>query len=208
MGSAVDYQAILSERFPVGKRIEGPVSLEIGEVKILFESEWVMFAEVKFVRHETGTFYAAKSMPILPDCVLTIPVCDDGRLVLVVPFRPGVCNWKWEFPQERHEGGSDEEEANRCVVEEVGIVGKLSSVEVLSRFPSYPDRSNEIVHAFLVKGAFNFDLLTDTNEIHRIGAFTIPEIFQMIQDGDIVDPVTTTVLMKYLIQAERVLITE
>lgn len=188
---AQSYDKIAGKCFPVGKRISGPVDLRIGSVEAQFENRFVSLREVVYATSE-GKFFQARSVIVMPDCMLVVPRTAENDFVMVQVFRPGIGEWSWEFPQERMDSGDLTAEAVRCVREEAGLVGDPVEVRVLGKISTMPDRTTEQVHMVSVTGIFDFDSRTDKAEIVEgtVRICTPREVSEMIHDGQIQCPCT------------------
>lgn len=196
----MDYSAIASKKFPVGVEIDGPVPLVIGAADIQFENRFVSMREVVFNNAATGKFHQARSVVVMPDCMLIVPVLSNGNIVMVRIFRPGIGSWNWEMPQERmEEDATIEEAAARCAREELGLLGEPSFVRVLSPVATMPDRVTEITHPVVVRGEFHYNSRSDKKEVVDgcIGEFTPAQVERMIGDGDIMCPCAISSFFKY-----------
>lgn len=194
---------LVKHKLPVGIVIEGPVVVELASVNKLYEDPYIALHEAVYHTRD-GKSFQSRSILVIPDCVLVIPVMPDGRLVMVRPLRPAAHLWSWEFPQERMDKDDDVSlrgAALRCVREEVGLAGEPHSLVELASNAVLPDRVTQTTYPVVICGEFDFTTRLDKEEIPdgSIGIFTIGEVRDMIRNGTIQCPSITTAFYKYLL---------
>ena len=126
-----------------------------------------------------------------------IPVTDDGKVVMLMQYRPAVDAWLYELPAGTiNKGEKPRECAARELGEETGFVAR----EVKELFSSYssPGWSTEMHYFFLARGLRQGKQHLDEDEMLEVKEFAPEELREMIGDGRIVDGKTVQGILYYL----------
>ena len=126
--------------------------------------------------------------------VATLPVHDDGRLVLVRQYRYAVRDQVWELPAGRLDPGEPPEEAaRRELEEEVGLSAR--SLEPLLTFWVTPGFCDEVMHLYRATGFQAVPPRPDEDECIEAATFTLDEARAMIDRGEIREGKTLIALL-------------
>lgn len=197
------YDDVTGQVYPGSLRVgSGSVMLTLESApKVLFETPFVSLREVRYL-DQTGARFMSRAVLIMPDDALIIPVTkEEGKLVLVNVFRPGINRFCWEFPQVRmNEGETVRDAAIRCAQKEVGLVGDPDQLEELLSFSTMPDRVTERVFPTIVDGKFDFQSRVDKGEIldGAVRSFAVYEVKDMIRSGDVQCPCVITAFYRFI----------
>jgi ADP-ribose pyrophosphatase len=119
---------------------------------------------------------------------------DDGRIVLVRQYRYPVDDFVWELPAGRLDPGeSPEEAAQRELQEEIGHrAGRLDKIVFFHTTPGFCD---EAMHVFRATGLEPSARPGDEDERIEVRAFTLEELEDMIDRGEIREGKTLVALL-------------
>lgn len=135
----------------------------------------------------------------IADVAMIVPVTEDGKLVFVRQYKPGVDRITIEFPAGRVETHhqSIEDTARHELVEETGIVAKkMTQLQSMSAFPT---KGTEIIYGFLATDLeFTGQQHLDENESIEVLRLTPAEVDQHIENGEICT--SHTIAYWYLVQ--------
>lgn len=157
---------------------------KVFQKKVIFSKGPIRLVDCK-VRTPQGKVLSRQILEH-PGCVVIIPRTDEGKYILVRQYRFPLEKHLWEFPA----GGRELKEtlpaaAKRELMEEVGM--KPGVLEKLSEFYPTPGVSGEKMHVFLATKLCPAVAQKDEDEDFELGVFTLPQIGQMIRQGEIVD---------------------
>ena len=120
---------------------------------------------------------------------MTIPITDDGKIVLVKQYRYLTDNVSIEIPCGGiKEGQKDIEAARAEMIEETGFDCK--TLKNIGRFIPYNGLSDEFCMVFLAKALFEVGTKPDETEQIEVFTATPDEIDTWIKKGKIVDGMT------------------
>ena len=120
---------------------------------------------------------------------MTIPITDDGKIVLVRQYRYLTDNVSIEIPCGGiKEGQKDIEAARAEMIEEAGFDCK--TLKNVGRFIPYNGLSDEFCMVFIAKGLFEVGTKPDETEQIEVLQATPDEIDTWIKKGKIVDGMT------------------
>jgi len=152
--------------------------------EILHRNPWWIYKhdKVKLPNGKDGDYYYVH---VEGGC-LTIPVLNDGRIVLVKQHRYLMGRDSIEFPNgQRTEGQTYEEGAKKELEEETGYrAGKL---EFIGEYSPYNGISDEMTKVYLAKNLKKIKAYPDETEEFEILFKTPKEIDKMIEKGEIWD---------------------
>jgi ADP-ribose pyrophosphatase len=134
-----------------------------------------------------------------PGSVATLPVHEDGRVVLVRQYRYPVDARVWELPAGRRDAGERPEDgAGRELEEEVGL--RARALEPLLVFWTTPGFCDEVMHLFRATGLEPVPPRPDEDEDIEVARFTLAEARAMMTRGEIREAKTVVAL---LLESER-----
>ncbi|GAB1535928.1 NUDIX hydrolase [Geovibrio sp. ADMFC3] len=146
---------------------------------------------------------AGASMPFtvvnIKNWVITVPVADSGKLVLVRQFRVGTDSVTYEFPGGAVDDGEvTADAALRELAEETGY-SSLSAKSLGIMHPN-PAFMTNTCHCFLAEncvngGSMNHDLFEETEPVE----FTREEVLKMVQTGGITHSITIAAIGLWLV---------
>lgn len=123
-----------------------------------------------------------------------VPVFDDGTVALVRQYRHASGEYLLEIPAGTLELGEDPKiGAIRELEEEIGVTA--ANVEKLTEFFVSPGFLTEKMHVYLATGLTEVGQKLETDEILTIERHSIPNLLEMIKDGEIQDAKTMVGLM-------------
>ncbi len=166
--------------------------------EIVHQNKFYAIRHDKYVlpNQEIGDYYVFDQKA----SVFIVPI-KDGKIILEKQFRYPIKKWSIEVP-----GGAVKKEytflkaAKEELMEEVGYIGKLKKI---GKFFPYNGISNEICFVFLATDLkFIWTRLEDTEDV-KVFEVEIPEAYEMIENGKIIDGMTISALSiarKYLLK--------
>jgi ADP-ribose pyrophosphatase len=129
-----------------------------------------------------------------PGSVATLPVLDDGRVVLVRQYRYAVGTDVWELPAGRRDPGETPgQAARRELEEEAGL--SSSRLDPLLEFWTTPGFCDEVMHLFRATGLEAIPARPDEDERIELARFTLEEALAMISRGEIREGKTLVALL-------------
>jgi 8-oxo-dGTP pyrophosphatase MutT (NUDIX family) len=158
--------------------------------KTFYQSPWIEVIEDECEINDKKVTYTRVKR--LDEGSMIIPEDDDGRLWLVQQYRHPIHKIVWQFPAGgQNEGESWQESAERELAEE--MKKKAGSMTDLGIFYPDPGLLDQTSHVFLAQNLI--DLSANEQNQHqqdevedlRIQAFTLTEIDQLIDAGEICD---------------------
>jgi len=148
---------------------------------------------------EPGGVQGLREVVRQPGSVATLPVHEDGRIVLVRQYRYPVDTHVWELPAGRLDPGETPEEgAGRELEEEVGL--RARSLEPLMVFWTTPGFCDEVMHLFRATDLQPVPARPDEDEDIEAASFTLAEARAMMARGEIREAKTIVAL---LLESER-----
>lgn len=148
---------------------------------------------------EPGGVRAVREVVRHSGSVATLPVHDDGRVVLVRQYRYPVDREVWELPAGRRDAAeSPEAGARRELEEETGL--SAASIEPLSTFFTTPGFCDEVMHLFRATGLRQGASRPESDERIEVRAFSLDEAHGMVRRGEIQEGKT---LVALLLELER-----
>ncbi len=128
--------------------------------------------------------------------VAIVPMIN-GKIVLTKQYRPAAGNVVFEIPAGKLE--KDEvplDCAKRELLEETGLLAR--NIKKLTSFYSAIGFCTEIIHLYLVDDVLNALQQLDEDEFIELYKFSVDEIIEMIEKGEIID--AKTILAVYMIK--------
>lgn len=130
-----------------------------------------------------------------PGAVAVLPVCSDGRALLVSQYRPAVDTRLWEIPAGILEPGEPAEAcAKRELLEETGYTADIWR-KMLTFFTT-PGFSNERIVLFFAEGLRKI-ARPEPGEIEDCRAFSFEQLGGMIDTNEILDAKTAVAILLY-----------
>ena len=121
--------------------------------------------------------------------VSVIAKTEDGKIPLVGQFRKGIERVSLEIPAGKLENGEDIEECGRRELrEETGYNAK--KLTLLSSFSPTPAYCSEIIYVYEAEDLTYIGQDLDENEYLNVEFYTLDEIYDKIQSGEIIDAKT------------------
>lgn len=136
-----------------------------------------------------------------PTWVGTVPVTEDGRIVMVRQYRHALGETCIEIPGGCVDDTDKDLEtaAAREVLEETGY--SFTSFEYLGRTSPNPSTNTNLLHMFLARGGKKTATQQlDENEEIEVVLFTVDEIKQLLKENKIVQSMHVTCLMYALMK--------
>lgn len=162
------------------------------ERRLIYRSRWVnLYVDrVQFPnghiidQHHLVDFETPSVMMIARDGAAN---SDTGRYLMVQVCRYPTGRTEWEFPAGRVEPGEEVlAAAARELLEETGC--RCERLELLYSYHPLNGISNKVEHIIRCHGVSQPDGQGyDTDEISKVGWFTLDEIWQMIRSGEMLD---------------------
>ncbi len=126
-----------------------------------------------------------------------VPIHNDGRILLVQQWRHPVEKLLWSIPAGGIDPGeSPEAAASRELWEETGY--RAARLEPLLAYHPNPGVSDQVYTVFVAHDLI-LEGKPDPAEIHAVEWFTVPQIRAMMHDGTLVDGMSLTSLLRYLL---------
>ncbi len=128
--------------------------------------------------------------------VAIVPMIN-GKIVLTKQYRPAAGDVVFEIPAGKLE--KDEvplDCAKRELLEETGLLAR--NIKKLTSFYSAIGFCTEIIHLYLVDDVLNALQQLDEDEFIELYKFSVDEIIEMIEKGEIID--AKTILAVYMIK--------
>ncbi len=128
--------------------------------------------------------------------VAIVPMIN-GKIVLTKQYRPAVGDVVYEIPAGKLE--KDEvplECAKRELLEETGLLAR--NIKKLTSFYSAIGFCTEIIHLYYVDDVLNALQQLDEDEFIELYKFSVDELIEMIEKGEIID--AKTILAVYMIK--------
>ncbi len=121
----------------------------------------------------------------------------NGKIVLTKQYRPAVEDVVYEIPAGKLELGEQPEEcAKREFLEETGLLAR--NIKKITSFYSAIGFCTEIIHLYYVDEVMNALQQLDEDEFIELYKFSIEELEEMIEKGEIID--AKTILSVYMIK--------
>jgi len=128
-----------------------------------------------------------------PGAVTIVPVLEDGRLVFVQNWRIAVGGPLWELPAGKLEPGEPPiDTAVRELKEETGYMA--AAIRPIGRYYTSPGFADELMHAFEATGLVAGDARPEPGEEVTARAFTLDQIRDMTESGELIDGKTLAAL--------------
>ncbi len=127
-----------------------------------------------------------------PVCVI-VPFVNEREVLLVQQYRHAIKEITYEFPAgKKNLEESIEITALRELEEETGYTGNIKHVYNFRPSPHYSD---EVLSIYIAIDLKLLNQSIDTDEIQNIKKISLSEVFQMIENGEIIDGKTITSLL-------------
>lgn len=170
--------------------------------KYVLENPWFKVRQDKIIRPngKDGEYNVIECC----ESVFVAPITPSGKILLVKLFRYPTQRVGWEVPA----GGIDPGEpplaaAKRELAEETGL--SANGWQEIGKFNSMNGTSNSAAHIFEAKEFSEQGKHEQEEEgIIEVCAFSIGEILKMIQDGQIIDALSTAALSHYFIKQNMI----
>ncbi len=121
----------------------------------------------------------------------------NGKIVLTKQYRPAAEDVIFEIPAGKLELNEQPEEcAKRELLEETGLLAR--NLKKLTSFYSAVGFCTEIIHLYYVDEVMNALQQLDEDEFIELYKFSIDELVEMIENGNIID--AKTILSVYMIK--------
>ena len=154
--------------------------------RTIYSNRWIRLTEDEVTQPDGTT--APYAVLHAPDFVVVLPF-DGERFHLVEQYRHPVGRRLWEFPQgsvAEPAGLAPEEVARIELAEESGL--SADRLDLLGYLHESTGRSTNGFHAFLASGLGPASAERDPQEADmRTGAFTLDEVWQLIDTGLLTD---------------------
>lgn len=148
---------------------------------------------------EPGGIQAVREVVRHRGSVASLPVLDDGRVVLVRQYRYPVDREVWELPAGRLDPGeSVEEGARRELEEEVGL--RAAHLEGIGVFYTTPGFCDEVMHLFRATGLTPVPARPEADERIETRTLDFEEARAMMRRGEVQEGKT---LVALLLESER-----
>ena len=131
---------------------------------------------------------------VFPESTAVLPVFGNGRVILLRQYRPSIGKWIIEAPAGViDKGETPEEAARRELEEEAGLIAS-KLIKIGSGYVS-PGYSTELLHLFLAPNPGKGRQHLERHEIIEVREYTLEEVHEMIQNGNVVDIKTIALIM-------------
>lgn len=130
-----------------------------------------------------------------------LPVDNDGKIILIKQYRNNANDYIFEVPAGCIELNEDPKE---CAIRELEEETGYRCKNIKRIFTLYPavGTSNEQLHCFLATNLEKHSTNFDEDEFIETYKFSIDELMQMIDNGEIVDGKVITLFMAYISRKE------
>lgn len=159
---------------------------QIIESKMVFDLPWYKVRQDK-VRLPSGKVLDDYLVSVRSDYVITFPVVEDGKVIILTQYKHGVQKFITEFPAGLPKKGESMEAAARRELREETGYGKGRFTK-LAKLAENPTKSTNWAHIYLAEGLEKVgeQELDDEGEGEmKIRMVTFQELWQMIQKGEI-----------------------
>ena len=145
--------------------------------------------KVDHIEYDSGNL-GIREVAVHPGGAAVVAVKNDGKIILVKQFRHPIQQAILELPAGKLDKGEDPLVcANRELEEETGY--KTNNMEKLGVISTSPGFCTEILHIYLAKNLIPGDHNREEGEYGmEILEFSMNEIEQMIENGEIIDAKT------------------
>jgi len=131
------------------------------------------------------------------DCIVAVPVDEQGNVLLVRQFRQAVGKFLLEVPA----GGIDPEETpvecvRRELQEEIGYLPR--KIEKLGGFYAIPGYGTEFLHCYLARELIPSRLVAEDTEDIELVPVSQNQILKLIASGEICDAKSIAALLIFL----------
>ncbi len=178
--------------------------------KNMNDNEYFNFKKLEETKVHTGKIFSLEEHKYLaPDKkehtydiikhngAVAIVALINGKIVLTKQYRPAVEDVVYEIPAGKLELNEQPEEcAKRELLEETGLLAR--NLKKLTSFYSAIGFCTEIIHLYYVDEVMNALQQLDEDEFIELYKFSIDELVEMIEKGEIVD--AKTILSVYMIK--------
>jgi ADP-ribose pyrophosphatase len=164
------------------------MNFKLKKSDILFNGK-VFDLKVDQIEYDSGTL-GVREVAVHPGGAAVVPVKDDGKIILVKQFRHPIQQAILELPAGKLDKGEDPLVcAERELSEETGYkAGKIEKLGLISTSPGF---CTEILHIYLAENLVAGNHNREEGEYGmEILEFTLEEIEQKIQNGEIIDAKT------------------
>jgi ADP-ribose pyrophosphatase len=131
-----------------------------------------------------------------PGGAAVLPVCADGRLLLIRQFRPAIGRMIYEIPAGRLEAGETPRDCvHRELAEETGyLAGQFIPLGSLWSAVGFCD---EQVHLFVALDLRETESGPEPDEVIELAPMSLANAMALIDEGDILDSKTQVALLRY-----------
>ena len=163
----------------------------------VYDSAWVRVHRDD-IRLPDGSMIEGHHVVDVPRAAVGIvPVREDGQVLLIEHYRFITGTIGWEIPA----GGINADETVECaaareLMEETGHAAPR--LRQLGRYFPSNGLSNQTFHVCVGEGVVHRGEIADTNEVCRIGWFSLGEIKEMVRSNAIRDGLSLTGLLWFL----------
>lgn len=121
------------------------------------------------------------------DVSMTVPITEDGKLLLVRQYKHGIGEMMIEFPAgylNQNNKETAQQAAERELVEETGV--EIEKIEQIGKVVHHPTKETGVLNLFLARvKRSNIKIAGDENEEIEILEMTPEEVLEKILNGEI-----------------------
>lgn len=133
--------------------------------------------------------YSRREIVEHDNCVMIIPVTDDGCVYLVKQYRKPVDKVLLEFPAGFIDSGEEPiEAANRELQEEIGYAS--NNLEYIYDIYTSPGFTDEKINIYIARDLYESKLSTDEDEFVEVVKMKLDELFDKLHNFELQDSKT------------------